>query len=297
VSYFNRVVDRMLGSGLRNVTLTITADQIPAIFEIKKNARTPQREEKPLNPDVATINTPTTSAKVITSKAEEIEEQQSRPKSSAENEKTKKTTPSTRTTIENHDVSKIKEDTQKENLSIKEHSRIEEASSPAAEPAIAVKSSEQVHKNMRPKDKESTEKGAVAREPAAGRAVIDKDKVQDMQESLSPSRGEPMVGARIKEIISKQSPDQTHRENLIVAFPTTTTAAMVPSQPEKVPEHQHLQRQSNAFHDTIVTINIGRIEVRASSTTHNDSVPKQTPRFTPPLTLAEYLKQRQERGQ
>jgi len=130
-------------------------------------------------------------------------------------------------------------------------------------------------------------------ETISGRTVIGKDKIQGMQKSLSPSDGEPMIGAR-KEIISKQSPDQTHRENLIVAFPTTT--AMVPSQPEKVPEHQLLQRQSNALHDTIVTINIGRIEVRAS-TTHNDAVSKQSPRFTPPLTLAEYLKQRRERGQ
>lgn len=293
MSYFNRVVDRMLGSGVRNMALAITADQIPAIVEIKKNARARQ-QEKHLNPDVATIINTTTTAKVITSKAEEIEEQQSSRKSGPENEKTKKTTPSTRTTIESHDVSKIEEDTQKkENLSIKEHSRIEESGSPSAEAPVAVKSSEPVRKNIQPKDKESEEK-----EPVAGRAAIDNDKVQDMQESLSPSRGEPMTGARKKEIISKQSPDKTHSENLIVAFPTTATtaAAIIPSQPEKVPEHQLLQRQSNALHDTIVTINIGRIEVRAS-TTHNDAVPKQPQRFTPPLTLTEYLKQRRERGQ
>ena len=316
MSYFSRLVDRMLTSGVKNVALARTADQIPDIFEIKKNTK-PSQQERPAYPDTEAAR------RVIAPKFEEIEEQQSPPSPSTEKDKSIPTTKTKTKAVVENDAPKTGLE---ENVPIKEPPTIEEeAGSRGLEPASAVKSSEHIRKEMRSSGRESTMEEPLEREPAdnddklkvqaansapnqrtmlsesstmpcveqrhetiVGRALMDKENTHEMQEKSTDSRIETR-----KEIIPNQSHRDVARKEIIpkqslsVAFPV-----MVPSQHERVQRQQDGQWQSNALHETIVTVNIGRIEVRASA--HNEQVPREHPRFTPPLTLAEYLKQREE---
>ncbi len=59
-------------------------------------------------------------------------------------------------------------------------------------------------------------------------------------------------------------------------------------------EKYAIKRRDDDPSETVFTINIGRVEVRAVTPTSSADIQSRTPRFSPSLSLAEYLKRRAE---
>jgi len=323
MSYFHRIATRTLGTDEQKVIPAVTSEQIPEIFETKsKEKHTPKKigrksialepqssdlEENPKEsikvelPEIQSEENPKESIKVELPEIQS-EEPLHRKINSSHSKKNKK------------DKEKLEvEDTLPKELIISK-----EKNKPDIESAFVMDNTQNLHEdNMEPQ--ESLNEKPKMSQSDVSKQVADNNNAQmpdqknfttkiplsqsnidtSISEAQNVSEENILIAKnKIKNVVNDSSLQEdsfkdretkkevNQKTNLSIRhdkepikFPT-----IIPREYERTPN----QEQPNPTHETTVTINIGRIEVRAS--TQNSQIKKQQTKFAPPLSLAEYLK-------
>jgi hypothetical protein len=310
----------MLGSYVKNVTRAITIDHIPEAFEIRKNPRTPHQN----------LDRYADSGEAVIPTVEEAEDRQLPPRPGNEDESgkmvlstTPKATPTkSKTQSITHDDAASTKKTGSENLKIEGDGHFEKrASSDATKSDMTVNSfrhigndAELEHSGV--KEPTSHEGGS---KPQTNNRIIKSTAPSSKSGEISPIEqpeenleGEAVKDGENKETrrrppvqdgesgiktagdqASKHEAHSMNQENNSVSIPI-----IVPSPLDKaLSNHQFQTNTSPEPPETIVSVSIGRIEIR--SFTHKDSSSRHpataaaAPAFAPRMTITDYLKQRE----
>jgi hypothetical protein len=305
MSYFRRIIDRTLGPPLPHVRPALTPDSIlenPAI-EAKSTPTSRERKitrpGKEANPSLAAVDAKDDEARKVPGAPERLPQY---PKETLLSAAADETMPKPESHLDIAPVipsASVKESTPPRSYEQKVPAPHASKDAPAAEagpeteiridkvlePARRQPPSSEGAVRMQEPDMSAKPTRATAGEPPGrtfselARSIVGKEKIHDTlpEPELEPLRASALSEKYTPDAGAKTSSDgQQERTVLAPAGSKGTKYSVHAQQPE----------------ETVVTINIGRIEVRAESPAEPAPVPRR--RFSPSLSLADYLKQRSE---
>lgn len=323
MSYFRRIAESTIGTSKRKIMQAVTANQIPESFEIK-NMKAVKAER---GSDADTLFESTKNPKEkpnpeTTNNAESLDKSEEQSKKNAGIDKTVRRFESAIVESEEKSSTKTSDDFGKSKFKENKVSEIDSHTNKEQvrnrEIAYDVEPSSSTAESFKiPSDKESLKsENKKNKTPEPLEIRLHDDKKTQASKNLTSnellySADAPMQGKKIPvdvpieekkynaekssvpDIDSMKTREKKYSE--VQQVPQVVNpnkiSVILPRDPVKIQKNQ----KSPPTQETVVTINIGRIEVTTSA--QSGQTPRPQTKFTPPMSLNEYLKKREANKQ